>query len=119
MMKNIKLTAFDMDGTLLNDRKELPPDFPAWVKNHPQIRKVIASGRQYYTLRDNMGELKDEFLYVAENGGVVYEKEEALYCDKISSEDLRYCVDRLNRMEGVTPMLCGVKGAYIRQDTRM
>ena len=50
MMKNIKLTAFDMDGTLLNDRKELPPDFPAWVKNHPQIRKVIASGRQYYTL---------------------------------------------------------------------
>ena len=29
MMKNIKLTAFDMDGTLLNDRKELPPDFPA------------------------------------------------------------------------------------------
>ena len=34
MMKNIKLTAFDMDGTLLNDRKELPPDFPAWVKNH-------------------------------------------------------------------------------------
>ena len=118
MMKNIKLTAFDMDGTLLNDRKELPPDFPAWVTNHPQIRKVIASGRQYYTLRDNMGELKDEFLYVAENGGVVYEKEEALYCDKISSEDLRYCVDRLNRMEGVTPMLCGVKGAYIRQDTK-
>ena len=62
MMKNIKLTAFDMDGTLLNDRKELPPDFPAWVKNHPQIRKVIASGRQYYTLRDNMGELRTSFF---------------------------------------------------------
>ena len=115
---DIKLTAFDMDGTLLNDKKELPADFPEWVKKHPEIKKVIASGRQYYTLRDNMGELKNEFLYVAENGAIVYGKGETLYCDEIMTEDLRYCVERLNRMEGVYPMLCGIDGAYISQGTK-
>ncbi|MBQ6985849.1 MAG: HAD hydrolase family protein, partial [Oscillibacter sp.] len=49
----IRLVATDMDGTLLNSRKELPPDFEAWVVSHPGIRVAIASGRQYYTLYDN------------------------------------------------------------------
>ena len=47
---NIKLVAVDMDGTLLNSKKEMPEEFIPWVKSHPEIKTVIASGRQYYTL---------------------------------------------------------------------
>ena len=47
---NIKLVAVDMDGTLLNSKKEMPEEFILWVKSHPEIKTVIASGRQYYTL---------------------------------------------------------------------
>ena len=46
---NIKLVAVDMDGTLLNSKKEMPEEFIPWVKSHPEIKTVIASGRQYYT----------------------------------------------------------------------
>ena len=68
----IRLVALDMDGTLLNTNNELPEDFFPWVKSHPMIRTVIASGRQYQTLRDNMSEIKDELTIIAENGGFVY-----------------------------------------------
>ena len=47
---NIKLVALDMDGTLLNSKKEKPAEFIPWVEKHPEIKVVIASGRQYYTL---------------------------------------------------------------------
>ena len=39
----IKLIALDMDGTLLDSKKRLPPDFMDWVKRHPDIKTVIAS----------------------------------------------------------------------------
>ena len=48
---NIKLVALDMDGTLLDSDKNLPVDFIPWVRSHKDIKTVIASGRQYYTLR--------------------------------------------------------------------
>ena len=47
---NIKLVALDMDGTLLNSKKEKPAEFIPWVEKHPEMKVVIASGRQYYTL---------------------------------------------------------------------
>ncbi len=38
-----KLVAVDMDGTLLNDKKELPVGFIPWVKSHTSITVAIAS----------------------------------------------------------------------------
>lgn len=49
--KEIRLIATDLDGTLLNSRKEVPAEFEEWVCAHPDIKTVIASGRQYYNIR--------------------------------------------------------------------
>ena len=58
---NIKLVALDMDGTLLNSKKEKPAEFIPWVEKHPEIKVVIASGRQYYTLeKDFMENIKED-----------------------------------------------------------
>ena len=38
---NIKLVAVDMDGTLLNSKKEMPEEFIPWVKSHPEIKTVL------------------------------------------------------------------------------
>ena len=69
---NIKLVALDMDGTLLDSNKRQPPDFMDWVKAHPAIKTVIASGRQYYTLVKDFIPIKDQLIYIAENGGIVF-----------------------------------------------
>ena len=48
----IKLIAADMDGTLLDSQKRLPPELPALLAELKAagIRFAATSGRQYYTL---------------------------------------------------------------------
>lgn len=109
----IRLVALDMDGTLLNTNNELPEDFFPWVKSHPMIRTVIASGRQYQTLRDNMSEIKDELTIIAENGGFVYSGEELIYSDPMKMENLKKVLDWISRKMGLVPIVCARESAYI------
>lgn len=110
---NIKLVALDMDGTLLDSNKRLPADFMNWVQNHPDIKTVIASGRQYYTLVKDFVPIKDELVYVAENGGFVFEKDKIIYSNEMGKEDICKCLERIEGLEGLTPIVCGAKSAYM------
>ena len=74
---NIKLVALDMDGTLLNSKKEKPAEFIPWVEKHPEMKVVIASGRQYYTLEKDFMEIRDKLIFIAEMV--------ALYLKKVKS----------------------------------
>ena len=69
----IKLIAIDMDGTLLSSRKQLPKGFFPLVHTLKKIgvRFAPASGRQYYNLYEQFGEIADELMYISENGGMV------------------------------------------------
>lgn len=109
----IRLVATDMDGTLLNSRKELPPDFETWVETHPQIRVAIASGRQYYTLYDNFGKIRERLLYIAENGALVFENGAALYRNVMEASDVLECLRVTSGLPGVSPILCGVRSAWM------
>ena len=55
---DIKLIAVDLDGTLLNERKEIPAGFFELVTRLHQrgVRTVIASGRQYFNLLNTLKE---------------------------------------------------------------
>lgn len=110
----IRLVATDMDGTLLDSRKQLPPDFTAWVKNHPDIKTVIASGRQYYTLVRDFAPVRDALVYVAENGALVFEKGEIIYSNEMHKDDIRKCLQLIEGMGGATPIVCGAKAAYMK-----
>lgn len=112
-MKNIKLVALDMDGTLLDSNKQLPADFIPWVKAHPHIRTMIASGRQYYTLLKDFEEIKDDLLFIAENGGLVYDKNQVIFCDAMDVDDAKMCLSQIQTMPGVVPVVGGEKSAYI------
>lgn len=109
----IKLVATDMDGTLLDSRKNLPPDFEHWVETHPEIRVAIASGRQYCTLYENFGSVRDRLLYIAENGALVFHLGEALYQNVMDTGDVLECIRIASEIPGVSPILCGVRSAYM------
>lgn len=111
---NIKLVALDMDGTLLDSNKRQPPDFMDWVKAHPAIKTVIASGRQYYTLVKDFIPIKDRLIYIAENGGIVFEREQILYLNEMRQSDIPGCLELIDRIKEATPILCGAKSAYMR-----
>lgn len=109
----IRMVALDMDGTLLTGRKELPPDFIPWVCNHPEIRIVLASGRQYFTLRRDLAPLQDSLLYIAENGGLVYDREQLLYTNAVATDKVLQCLRQIAVVPGAHAILCGANGAYI------
>ena len=58
---SIKLIAADMDGTLLDSAKQLPEGLFPLIRalRRRGIRFAPASGRQYYTLYRQFGEIAD------------------------------------------------------------
>lgn len=110
---SIKLVAVDMDGTLLSSANEVPGDFIPWVRSHPEIRTVIASGRQYFTLEHDFREAADSLIFIAENGAVVFENGEMIYRDVMEEQDIIKCLDIIADIPHATPILCGAKSAYL------
>ena len=110
----IRLIAFDLDGTLLNTAKEYPKDFPDFVKAHPEILFVLASGRQYYTLKEQFDAVCPGLVYIAENGAAVFRNDELLYEDTMTCEDARSALDAASKIKGAWPyILCGLSSAYV------
>lgn len=114
----MKLVLSDMDGTLLNERKELPHDFFEVVKALQQrdVLFAIASGRQYYTLLEQFPNLEKEMLFICENGTIVFEKGTCIYVNEIERSKLYQVLDIVRNIEGVYPIFCGVNSAYIEDD---
>lgn len=68
--EDIKLIACDMDGTLLDERSQVPPETFDLVRalDAAGIRFVAASGRRYDTLRAFFEPVADRMDFVASNG---------------------------------------------------
>lgn len=68
-----KLIALDLDGSLLNDEKEIPKENLDVL--HQLVDKgyevVIATGRSYYSARRITGDIKEELIYICNNGNIV------------------------------------------------
>lgn len=116
--QTIRLIATDMDGTLLDDPREVPQDFMEWVAQHPELCIVIASGRQYYNMRKLFGKMENSLVFIAENGGIVFEHGEVVYIDEMSKEDVMDCLSRLGNRDKQAVILCGAKSAYMRHHSQ-
>lgn len=81
----------DMDGTLLDSNKKLSPHIFNIVKElkEREVKFVIASGRQYFNLLNNFKEIKDDLVYISDNGSIVYDKGESIHIDEINKEEVK------------------------------
>lgn len=113
-MEGIKLVALDMDGTLLDSRKNPPADFESWVLSHPEILTVLASGRQYETLRRQFPAIADRLGYIADNGSFVFLKGENIFADEMNRQGVLEAISAFEAIPGCHLVLCGVRGAYMR-----
>jgi Cof subfamily protein (haloacid dehalogenase superfamily) len=110
----IKFIASDMDGTLFDSQKRLPPDFEYVLSelNKRGIIFAVASGRQYETLRVEFCHIKEKMMIIAENGAIVFNGNERIICETIEKEKAYEIIQKLKEYENFYPTICGVKSAY-------
>lgn len=115
----IKMIVSDMDGTLLNSKKQLPGDFSEVYKlmKDADIRFVVASGRQYYTLVDEFAHLEHDIVFIAENGSMVNFNGESQVLNAMYASELKELIQALRSHKSANIVLCGKNGAYIENDT--
>lgn len=112
---DIKFVAADMDGTLLDENSQLNPDFFDIYQQleNKGILFAAASGRQYYSLIDTFAPVKDNMLFVAENGTLVMHQGQELYSCEIDKPSIKSIIQLARSIEGAHIVLCGKKSAYI------
>lgn len=119
-MKNIQLIATDMDHTLLTEKGEIPPNFNSDVLalNQLGVSFAIASGRPLYTLTNLFSELKDQLIFISDNGGLICYKGEIIFKSLISSAEYKAMIQFVREQTNGVPILCGLDSAYLLEEHR-
>lgn len=118
---DIRLIAADMDGTLLDDDKELHDHF--WPLVDALFERGIvfapASGRQYHTLYRRFGEVADELVYIAENGAYLVRGTEEVASDLLDDDLVRRVIGAVRSLADAGAdlgvVVCGKRSAYIER----
>ena len=111
----IRMIVADMDGTLLDSRKRLPQDLFPLIRQlrDRNVRFVVASGRQYYNLEAQFGEVADQVTFLSENGALICEKGKPIFVDEMPEAHWKSILEAVDGIPDAFPVLCGVKSAYI------
>lgn len=112
---NIKLIAIDMDGTLLNDQKEY--DRPRFAAQYTALQQqgvelVIASGNQYYQLISFFPQLHQKMSFIAENGALIYDRNEQIYHAELSRQQYHTVLSELAACDMKNFVVCGLHSAW-------
>jgi Cof subfamily protein (haloacid dehalogenase superfamily) len=118
---DIRLIVSDMDGTLLDDAKRIPPGL--WeTLAELRCRGVLfspASGRQYATLAREFAEVAEGMAFIAENGAYVVRDGVELSSDPLEPGVAAAVVHAVRRLvaEGVDvgAVVCGKRAAYVER----
>ena len=113
----IKMIATDMDGTLLNSKKQLTEKSIKTILalKNMGIHFAVASGRQYKNVYNIFKEnsLEKNVSFLAENGTIIFDNGRLISVSQLECEVVRAAVELARKTPNIYPVLCGVKAAYI------
>ena len=109
----IKIIATDMDGTLLDDEKQLPSNFEDVISDlsRRKINFVISSGRSFNVLKKQFTRHIDDLTFICDNGAYIVVGGKNIYTSVIDRQTVTDIIDRCEKL-GYTLILCGKKGAW-------
>ena len=118
-IKDIKMVAVDVDGTFV--RSDYTYDVPRFKRilermDRVGCRFVVASGNQYYQLRDLFPEYYDELAFVAENGAFVKDRTELVFAADMPKETVDAVIDVCREYPEISNVLCGMELPSCRPD---
>ncbi|MFF4799317.1 Cof-type HAD-IIB family hydrolase [Streptomyces sp. NPDC001351] len=118
---DIRLVVTDMDGTLLDDAKRIPPGL--WETLAELRRRGVlfspASGRQYATLAREFAEVAEGMVFIAENGTYVVRDGVELSSDPLEPGVAARVVHAVRQLVAggvdVGAVVCGKRSAYVER----
>lgn len=115
-MDKIRLIASDMDATLLDEHSRLPAGFEQMVRALAAlgIRFAPASGRPLYTLEELFPTLRDELVFIGDNGGAIRWHGQDLFTSEMDPAGWR-ALSAQARAQGDIAVLCGLESAYVER----
>lgn len=128
---DVRLIAIDLDGTLLDSRKQLDPDFPALLTllRERGVAVVPASGRQWESIRrvvvpdhdaDGAADLLGSLDVIAENGALLARGDDVVATDPVPREATSLVLERVaGYVRGggdAGVVICGRRSAYTNRD---
>ena len=96
MRNDIKLVAVDIDGTFVRSNYTYDISRFKRILSHMKAAGcnfVVASGNQYYQLRDLFPGYYDELSFVAENGAFVKDRKELIFTANMPKETVDFVID--------------------------
>lgn len=111
----VKLISVDMDGTFLNDDKEMSPEFDKVFKalKEKNVKFCAASGRQLASLKTAFDKYKDQMLFVAENGAVMEIDGQPIVNATLTREISDKFLARLKELDDMRILYCTSDYSYI------
>ncbi|MDT7829921.1 HAD family hydrolase [Pricia sp. S334] len=119
-LSKVKMVVTDMDGTLLNSQHEVSGQFLELFQKLKErdIVFVAASGRQYQSIVDKLPSIKNDIIFIAENGGLVMQNDTELVSTPLASPAKKRVLDILDSIDDVHPVLCSKNSAFILPESR-
>lgn len=111
----IKLIASDVDGTLVPEgTSTVNPQLIQQIRKIRQqgIRFVAASGRQYSAILTALGELRDEIIFIADNGAYIIEHNRPLFTSAFAPELWKDMVGFVHEQFHADIMMSSVEGTF-------
>jgi Cof subfamily protein (haloacid dehalogenase superfamily) len=104
-----------MDGTLLDGQGQLNEEF--WEIETKLadrgIKFAIASGRQYFNLVDRFDRIKDNLIFIADNGSYVVYRDEQVHIDSLDKESADRFIEIGRKVEGAYVIVSAKNSAYV------
>lgn len=103
-----KLIAIDLDGTLLNDKKEISQEDIDYLRYiiDKGYEVVIATGRKYFSAKQFIDSIDKHMTILANNGNIVRksENDEVIFTKFLNNEDYRLILEE-GRSRDLTPIV--------------
>ena len=110
----IKLIATDLDGSLMNDAKQLPADLDEVLAMLKEMGIAFAAvtGRNYHATQPTFGDRVNDMICICNNGANIYEQGNNTINQPLTTRQVHRTLDAIKDMPNTAPLVFTMDRCY-------